>query len=126
DEPDRVRLLSVEDAAGEDDVQRAPEPDDPGQALGAAVDQRYAEAALGEAEPRAARRDPDVTPKRELQPTGEAPARDRRDRRRARGAAGEAERAVGVVEPVREGVDRLQVGAGAEGVLARAGEHEHA
>ncbi len=40
--------------------------------------------------------------------------------------AGEAHRALGRGEAPAEGLDRLQVGAGAEGDAARAGEHQHA
>ena len=42
------------------------------------------------------------------------------------GPAGEAERALGQVQPRAERLDRLQVGAGAEGHAAGAGEDQHA
>ena len=48
--PMRERLVGLDHPPGEDHVQRAAEADDPRQALGAAVDQRHAPAALGEAE----------------------------------------------------------------------------
>ena len=55
-------------------------------------------------------------------PAGEAPARDRGDRRLGRDQAREAERAVLELEARAEALDRLEVGAGAEGKLARAGD----
>ncbi len=60
----------------------------------------------------------------ELEPAGQAPAVDGGDRRLGRRPAGEAERAAGRVGIERP--DRLEVGAGAERLVARAGEHEHA
>ena len=45
-QPHAERLLRVDDPPGEDQVERAAEPDDPRQPLGAAVDQRHAQAAL--------------------------------------------------------------------------------
>ena len=75
--------VGLDDAAGEDQVERAPEPDDPRQPLRAAVDQRHAPAALGEAERRALGGDAQVAPQRELQSARQAPARDRGDRRLA-------------------------------------------
>ena len=68
--------------------------------------------------------DAQVAPERELEAAGEAVAGDRGDRRLGRREAGEAERAAGRVGVER--LDRLQVGAGAEGLLAGAGEDEHA
>ena len=99
EEADRVRLLGVEDPAGEDDVERPALADDARQALRAAVDERDAPAALGEAEPRVRVADAQVAPQRELEAAGEAPAADRGDRRLRARQAGEAERAVRVVEP---------------------------
>ena len=85
--PIAVRLLGLEDAAGEDDVERAALADDARQALRAAVDERDAPAALGEAEPRVRVADAQVAPQRQLEPAGEAPAADRGDRR-ASGSSG--------------------------------------
>ena len=118
-----MRLLGVDRAAGEDQLQRAAHADDPRQPLGAAVDQRHAPAALEEAEGRAGGGDPQVAPERQLDPARQAPAVDRGDRRLRRGEAGRAHRPVGVVDVE---VHRLQVGAGAEGLAAGAGEDEDA
>ena len=95
------RLVGVDEPAGEDQVQRAAHADDARQALRAAVDQRHAPAALGEAERRALGGDPQVAPQRELEAAGQAPAGDRGDRRLGRRQAGEAQRPVGVVEARR-------------------------
>ena len=81
DEADRERLGGVDLAAGEDQVERAAEPDDARQPLRAAVDQRHAPAALQAPEARVLARDPQVAPERQLEPAGHAPAADRRDRR---------------------------------------------
>ena len=90
----RQRLLGWHHAAGEDQVERAAEADDARQPLGAAVDQRHAPAALGEAERGALGGDPQVAPQRQLEAAGEAPAGDRGDRGLRRRPAREAERAV--------------------------------
>ena len=103
-----------------------PSPTIRGQPLRAAVDQRDAPAALGEAERRALGGDPQVAPQRQLEPAGQAPARDRGDRRLRRRQAGEAQRPVLEVEARRERLDRLQVGARAERHAAGAGEDQHA
>ena len=100
-----------------------PGADDAREALRAAVDQRDAPAALGAAERGGGGGDAQVAPERELEAAGEAVAGDRGDRRLGGGEAGEAERAAGGVGVER--LDRLQVGAGAEGCVARAGEDEH-
>ena len=121
-----MRLGGVDDAAGEDQVQRAPEPDDPRQPLRAAVDQRDAPAPLGEAELRPGRRDPQVAPQRELEAAGQAPALDRGDRRLRRRQPREPERALGRLQARGERLDRLQVGARAEAHAAGAGDDEHA
>ena len=49
-EPHGVGLVGLHDAAAQDQVERPAEPDDARQPLGAAVDQRHAPAALGEAQ----------------------------------------------------------------------------
>ena len=72
-------------------------------------------------EPR--RGDPQVAPERQLDPAGQAPAVDRGDRRLGRGEPGRPHRPVRVVDVE---VHRLQVGAGAEGLAAGAGEDEDA
>ena len=69
------------------------------------------------------RGDAQVAPERQLDPAGQAPAVDRGDRRLGRGQAGRTHRPVRVVDVE---VHRLQVGAGAEGLAAGAGEDEHA
>ena len=58
-----------------------------------------------------------------LEPAGQAMAGDRGDRRLGGGQAGEAQRAARGVGVQR--LDRLEVGAGAERLLARAGQHQH-
>jgi hypothetical protein len=126
DEAHALRLVGLDDAAREDHVERAAQAHDARQALRAAVDQRDAEAALGEAEPAGLGGDAQVAPQRQLEPPGQAPAGDRGDRGLRRDQAGEAERAVVELQPRPEGLDRLEVGAGAEGQLAGAGQHQHA
>ena len=118
-----MRLLGLDGAAGEDQLQRPAHADDARQALGAAVDQRHAPAALEEAEGRALGGDPQVAPERQLEAAGEAPALDRGDRRLRGGQAGEA---LGPGRVVDVEVDRLEVGAGAEGLAAGAGEDQDA
>ena len=88
DQADRVRLVRVDRAAGEDQVQRAAGADDPRQPLRAAVDQRDAPAALGAAERGGGGGDAQVAPERELEAAGEAVAADRGDRRLRRRRAG--------------------------------------
>ena len=124
DQPEALGLLDVDHPAGDHEVERAPAADDARQPLGAAVDQRHAEAPLGEAEPGARRGDPQVAPQRELEAAGQAPAGDGGDRRLGRGEAGEAERAAGGVSFER--LERLEVGAGAECLVARAGDDQRA
>ena len=118
--------LRVDHAAGEDHVERAAEADDAGQALGAAVDQRHAPAALRVAERGALGGDAQVAPQRQLQAAREAEAGDRGDRRLGRRQAREAHRPLLAHQPSGHRVGRLQVGAGAEGDTAGAGQHEHA
>ena len=94
------RLAGLDHPPGEDHLQRPAHADDPRQPLGAAVDQRHAEAPLGEPEPARLGGDPQVAPQRQLEPAREAPARDRGDRRLRGAQPGEAERPVGaLVEP---------------------------
>ncbi len=69
---------------------------------------------------------PQVAPQRQLEPAGQAPAADRGDGRLRRREPGEPQRPVGQPQPRRERLDRLQVGARAERLAARAGEHQHA
>ena len=119
----RCGLLGLDRAAGEDQLQGAAHADRARQPLRAAVDQRHAPAALEETEGRLGRGDAQVAPERQLDSAGEAPAVDRGDRRLGRGEAGRAHRPVRVVDVE---VHRLQVGAGAEGLAAGAGEDEDA
>jgi len=72
------RFLGSEHATGQDHVEGPAEADDSRQPLRAAVDQGHAEAALREAEGRTARGHAQVAPQGELEPAGQAPARDRR------------------------------------------------
>ena len=116
DEADPVGLLGLDRAAGEDQLQRPAHADHAGQALGAAVDQRHAPAALEEAEGRLRGGDPQVAPERQLDPAGQAPAVDRGDRRLGGRQPGRPHRPVGMVDVE---VHRLQVGAGAEGLRRR-------
>src|SRR3954452_2242776 len=76
DDAPLVGLSRVDDAAAEDQVEPAPGADDPGRPLGPAVHQRNAPAALGEPDPGVLGRDPQVAPQRQLEPAGQAPARD--------------------------------------------------
>ena len=115
---DLLRLAGVEHAPAEDHVERAAHPHDAGQPLGAAVDQRDAEAALGEAQARGLGRHPQVAPQRQLEAAGQAPAGDRGDRGLGRDEPREAQRALGGVEAVAQRLERLEVGAGAERQLA--------
>jgi hypothetical protein len=115
---------SVDHPPGEDEVERAAEADDPRQPLGAAVDERDAPPALGEAERRALGGDPQVAPQGELEAAGQAPAADGGDRRLRRRAPREAQRAARVAQARGEGLDRLEVGAGAEAHAAGAGEDQ--
>ena len=120
------RFLGGDHATGQDHVEGPAEADDSRQPLRAAVDQGHAEAPLREAEGRTARGHAQVAPQGELEPAGQAPARDRRDRRLRRDPPGEAERPLRQHQPRDERLDGLEVGAGAEGLLAAAGEHEDA
>ena len=123
DEPDPLGLLRVDGPAGEDQLQRPPHADDQRQPLGPAVDQRHSPAALEQAEGRAGRRDPQVAPQRQLDPSREAPAVDGGDRRLRRRHPGRAHRPLGMVDVE---IERLQVGARAERVAAGSGEDEDA
>src|SRR3954452_14917262 len=80
EDPPVARLAGVDDAAAEDQIQRAAHADDARKALGSAVDQRDAPAALGECALRALGGDPQVAPQRELEAVGQTPAGDRGDR----------------------------------------------
>ena len=108
--------------AGEGQLQRAAHPDDPRQALRAAVDQRHSPAPLEQAERRVLGRDPQVAPQRDLEPAGQAPAADRGDRGLGRRHAREPHRPLWVLDLE---VHRLQVGARAERDAAGARQHHH-
>ena len=81
DQAHRERLGGLEDPAREDEVERAAQADDARQPLRAAVDERDAAAALGEAEREPSAAIAQVAPQRELEAAGQAPAPDRGDRR---------------------------------------------
>src|SRR5205807_493382 len=79
DETEPQRLLGREHAAREDELLRAPEPDDPGEPVAAARSGDDPEPDLRLPELRRARRDPDVAGERELAAASEREAVDRRD-----------------------------------------------
>ena len=126
DEPDPVCLLGLDDAPGQDHVQRPAEANDARQALSAAVDERHAEAALCEAQLGVIGGDAQVTPEGQLEPAGKTPTGDGGDGGLGRDQPREAERPVLEGHARLEALDRLQVGSGAEGELAGAGQDEHA
>src|SRR6185503_7958764 len=105
--PEGERLVGLDDPPAQDEVEGAAEPDDPRQALRPTVDQRDAEAPLGEAQPGALGRDPQVAPQRQLEAARQAPPLDRRDSRLRGDPTRESERAAGVVETRGERLDRL-------------------
>ncbi len=105
---------------------RGPRPDDARQPLGAAVDQRHAPAALGEAERGRLGGDAQVAPERQLQPARQAPAGDGGDRRLRRRNAREAERAARVVEPRAEALDAFRSAPAQKATPPGAGEHHDA
>ncbi len=119
-------LLCVDDAPGEDQIERAPEAEDPRRALRAAVDQRDSPAPLGKPQARAGGGDAKVAPKRELESTREREAGDRGDGGLGGREAREPHRPLGRHQPSGERLGGLEVRAGAEGDAAGAGEHEHA
>ncbi len=119
-------LAGVDDAPCQDQVERAPKPDDARQALRAAVDQRHAPTALGIAELRALGGDPQVTPQRQLQPAGKGEAGDRGDRRLGGSQPREPHRPVRRSQASAKRLDRLEVGPGAKCHSAGAGEHHRA
>ena len=123
-EPDRQRLVRLDRAAGEDQVQRPALPDQPRQPHGAAVDQRHAPAPAEHPEHRRRVRHPQVAPQRQLQPAGHRVPADRRDHRLRQHHARRAHRAVAVRDrPVSSiGADRLEIRARAER-RSHAGEH---
>jgi hypothetical protein len=93
--------------------------------LRAAVGERHAPAALGEAQRRALGGDAHVAPQRQLEPAGQAPPRDGSDRRLGRGEPGEPQRALGRPGARPQRVEGLEVGARAERHVAFPGEHHH-
>ena len=126
DEPHRERLARADHAPGEDQIEGAAETDDPREALRAAIEEGHAEAALGEAERRALGGNSQIAPERQLEAACEAEAGDRGDRGLARRQPREPERSLAALQPVAERLERLEVGARAEGVLALAGDDERA
>jgi hypothetical protein len=126
-EPEPERLVGPDGTTGEDQVERRALADDPGQAHGAAVDQRHTPAAAEHTEHRGLGRHPQVAPQRELQPARDRVTLDRGDDRLRQLHARRSERTVAVG---REVVDtfsvrvghRLEVGAGAEDAV---GTREH-
>jgi hypothetical protein len=138
DEPDPLRLARVDHAAGDDQLHRDAEADDPRQPLRAAVAEADVPAPAGDAERGVLVGDAEVGPAGPLQPARVGDAVDGGDRRLVQ--AGPARRAedprplsarVGGSLLRRDGDDDvarervLEVAAGAEGVLAGAGQHPH-
>ena len=134
DEAPVVRGPGVDRVAGEVEQQRAPEPDEPRQALRAAAAGDEAELDLRLPELRVLRRDADVAAHRELEAAAEAEPVDRRDERRARRVHPRAE----LLDPARRAAllrlrrrlaerrELRDVRAGDEGAVARALEHDRA
>ncbi len=91
-------------------------PDEPGQADGAAVDQRDTPPPAVHAEDGVAGGDAQIAPQRELEPAGDGMTFHRRDDGLVEQHAGRAHRpvAVGRGPVAAAGRDRLEVGAGAE------------
>jgi hypothetical protein len=120
DEPDALGLGGADLASGEDEVESTAQPDDAGQSVGAAVDQRHAPPAFQAPEPGAFGGDAQVAPCRQLQAAGDAPALDGRDDRLRERQAGRPEGPA-----VAQAGQVPQVGAGAERrvVAGIAGEH---
>jgi branched-chain amino acid transport system permease protein len=80
-QPHGQRFVGSHRAAGQNQVERARQPDQPGQAHRAAVDQRHAPAPAIHAEDGRLFRDPQVTPKRELQAASNREPGDGRNHR---------------------------------------------
>ena len=76
-----LRLLARDTAAGEHEIERVRVADHAGEAHGAAVDERHAPTPAEDAEHRVARRDAQIAPQRELEPTRDRVALDRGDHR---------------------------------------------
>ncbi|MNR19339.1 hypothetical protein D3C85_1361260 [compost metagenome] len=122
------RLLGLDRAAGEDQVQRPTLADDARQAYGAAVDQRHAETPAEHAEHRVFGHHPDIRQQRQLQPTGHGMAFDGGDQRllqlhpaRPHGAIALGVQSISPRPVLGHGAE---VGTGAEGA-AGPGEHRH-
>ena len=81
DQARRERVLRRDRIAGQDHRQRLLDADEPRQALRAARARDQAELDLGQAEPRAGRRDAEMAAQRELEPAAERRAVHRRDGR---------------------------------------------
>ena len=96
------------------------------QPLRAAVDQRHAPAALGEAEASVPSARCAGRTRARARGRRPGPAGDRGDRRLRDGQPREAHRPVPRASVGPSSVERLQVGAGAEGLVAGAGEHHAA
>jgi len=125
-EPDRGRLGRVDRAPGEDHFHRPAGADQPGQAHGAAVDQRDAPATAEHAEHGGLVGDPQVAPQRQFQAARHRVPRYRGDDRLGQPEPADPHRGVAVRgHPVAAlGADRGQVRAGTENA-ALAVQHGH-
>src|SRR5437867_13349761 len=109
-------LAPVHRSAGPDPIERAPEPDQRGQAHRAAVDQRDTPAPVEHAHHGVGLDDAEVAPERQLEASGDGVTRDRRQPGLRREHACGTHRPVAVRDPAlpRPGCHRLQIGARAE------------
>ncbi len=127
--PSAFGLVEAEQAAGDHQLDRGRLADDAHQALGAAGAGQHAERDLGQAElGRAAAGDPQVGRHRDLEAAADGVAVERRDHQLRR-LLEPRQRLVGVqAEVVLEvrvrRLEHVDVGAGAEDLLAGAGEHD--
>ncbi|MEY9511933.1 hypothetical protein ABIF16_002664 [Bradyrhizobium elkanii] len=122
-EPDPSGLFAGDAASGENHVHRAAVPDQPRQADGAEIHQRYAEAPAINAEGGVTRDDPKIAPDRKLEAARHGGALDGGDHRLRQLHPRRAHRAVAVLDAVAAMAGRgaLEVEAGAERA-ARAGQ----
>jgi len=127
-QPHRQRLLRAHRPAGQDQIERAREPDQARQSYGAAVDERHPPAPAEHAENRILLDHAQIAPQCQLQSARHRVARNRRDDRFSEQHPRRSHRAVSVgrdaIAPVRRG-ECLQVGACAEDAML-AVQHGHA